>query len=103
MSAYHHVVDGVKYPAVLLTAGMNDPRVEPWETAKMAARLQAASTSGKPVMLRLDYEGGHGIGATKRQIEEEDATCRNILPTVLTWTRKTWTNGVEERGESRYS
>jgi len=86
MSAYHHVKDGVKYPAVLLTAGMNDPRVEPWETAKMAARLQAASTSGKPILLRLDYEGGHGIGATKKQIEEEAADV---------WTFVLWQSGVQ--------
>jgi len=85
MSAYHHVKDGVKYPAVLLTAGMNDPRVEPWETAKMAARLQAATTSGKPILLRLDYEAGHGIGATKRQIEEETADI---------WTFVFWQAGV---------
>jgi len=47
MSALHHVTDGAKYPAVLLTTGINDPRVEPWMSGKMAARLQAASSSGK--------------------------------------------------------
>ena len=67
MSTYHHIRDGVKYPAVLLTHGVNDPRVEVWESTKTAARLMAASTSGKPVLLRLDYEAGHGIGDTKAQ------------------------------------
>jgi prolyl oligopeptidase len=67
MSAYHHVVDGTKYPAVLLTHGINDPRVEPWMSAKMTARLQAATTSGRPVLLRVDYDAGHGIGSTKEQ------------------------------------
>jgi prolyl oligopeptidase len=67
MSSYHHVVDGIKYPAVLLTIGMNDPRVAPWMSGKMAARLQAASTSGKPVLLRIDYDAGHGIGSTRDQ------------------------------------
>jgi len=67
MSPYHWVKDGVKYPAVLLTTGINDPRVDAWEAAKMAARLQAASTSGKPVLLRIDYEAGHGFGTTKKQ------------------------------------
>jgi len=69
MSAYAHVQDGTNYPAVMLTTGINDPRVEPWQSAKMAARLQAATTSGKPVLLRVDYEAGHGIGSTKKQNE----------------------------------
>src|SRR3954471_7580591 len=70
MSAYAHVTDGMKYPAVLLTHGINDPRVEPWQSAKMAARLQAATASGKPVLLRVDYDAGHGIGSTKTQRQE---------------------------------
>ena len=69
MSSYTHVRDGTKYPAVILTTGINDPRVEPWQSAKMAACLQAATTSGKPVLLRVDYEAGHGIGSTKKQNE----------------------------------
>ena len=71
MSAYHHVQAGADYPAVLLTTGINDPRVDPWLPAKMAARLQAATSSGKPVLLRVDYEGGHGVGLTRRQFAEE--------------------------------
>ncbi len=71
MSAYAHVKDGTRYPAVLLIAGRNDPRVAPWESAKMTARLQAATTSGKPILLRLDYEAGHGIGSTKTQVAEQ--------------------------------
>jgi prolyl oligopeptidase len=73
MSTYHHVRDGVKYPAVLLVHGVNDPRVEVWQSTKAAARLMAASTSGKPVLLRLDYDAGHGIGSTKEQILQERA------------------------------
>jgi prolyl oligopeptidase len=69
MSSYHHVEDGKKYPAVMLSCGMNDPRVEPWESAKMCARLQAASSSGKPILLRVDYKAGHGIGSTKAQYQ----------------------------------
>jgi prolyl oligopeptidase len=71
MSAYAHVKDGTRYPAVMLIAGRNDPRVAPWESAKMTARLQAATTSGKPILLRLDYEAGHGIGSTKTQVEQQ--------------------------------
>ncbi len=67
MSAYHHVKDGTQYPAVLLTHGMNDPRVDPWNTGKMGARLQAATASDRPILLRLDYGSGHGIGSTKTQ------------------------------------
>jgi prolyl oligopeptidase len=71
ISAYYHVKDGTPYPAVMITTGMNDPRVVPWEPSKMAARLQAATASGKPVLLRVDYQGGHGtIGGTKTQAEE---------------------------------
>ena len=73
MDGYLKIKDGVKYPAVLLTHGINDPRVEPWMSAKMAARLQAASASGKPVLLRLDYDAGHGIGSTRKQANEEQA------------------------------
>ena len=64
---------GDTYPAVLMTHGVNDPRVEVWESTKTAARLMAASTSGKPVLLRLDYDAGHGIGSTKQQQMQERA------------------------------
>lgn len=65
MSPYAHVQEGSAYPAILFETGMNDPRVEPWEMAKMAARTQAATSSGKPVLLRVDYPAGHGaMGAT---------------------------------------
>jgi prolyl oligopeptidase len=67
MDAYQHVQDGVKYPAVMVETGINDPRVASWEPAKMAARLQAATGSGKPVILRVDYDAGHGMGSTKSQ------------------------------------
>jgi prolyl oligopeptidase len=73
MDGYQKIKDGVKYPAVLLTHGINDPRVPPWMSAKMAARLQAASASGKPVLLRIDYDAGHGGGATKEQNNREIA------------------------------
>jgi prolyl oligopeptidase len=67
MSTYHQVKDGAAYPAVLLIHGINDPRVDVWQSAKAAARLQAASTSGKPVLLRLDGQAGHGVGSTAGQ------------------------------------
>ena len=58
---------------MLLTHGVNDPRVEVWNSTKTAARLKAASASGKPVLLRLDYDSGHGIGSTKSQVFDERA------------------------------
>jgi prolyl oligopeptidase len=67
MSTYHAIRDGTAYPAVMLVHGVNDPRVSVWESSKTAARLQAASGSGKPVLLRLDMQAGHGIGSTLPQ------------------------------------
>ena len=73
ISPYHHVKDGTAYPAVIVTTGANDPRVDAWEPGKMAARLQAATSSGKPVILRVDFDAGHGIGSTKSQAVAEQA------------------------------
>ena len=61
-SPYHNVVDGRPYPAVLFTTGENDPRVEPYNSRKMIARLQAASSSGLPLLLLQKSGEGHGIG-----------------------------------------
>jgi prolyl oligopeptidase len=78
-SAYYHVKDGTHYPAVMVTTGMNDPRVVSWEPGKMAARLEAA-TVGRPVILRVDYQGGHGgWGATRSQIDETEADQWSFL------------------------
>ena len=68
-SPYHNVKDGTDYPAVLLTAGENDTRVDAWHAKKMTARLQAATTSGRPVLLRLE-SGGHLAGSLDQNIDE---------------------------------
>jgi prolyl oligopeptidase len=73
MDALHHVRDGTRYPAVLLTVGMTDPRVEAWHGGKMAARLQKATRSDKPVLLRVNFDAGHGLGSTRSQIDDERA------------------------------
>jgi prolyl oligopeptidase len=73
MDAYQHVRDGVKYPSVLLTTGLNDPRVSSWEPTKMTARLQAATASKNPVLLRVELDAGHGIGSTRSQRDNETA------------------------------
>jgi prolyl oligopeptidase len=67
MSTYEHIRPGTKYPALLFYHGYNDPRVPVWMSAKAAARFQADTTSGKPVLLDIDYESGHGIGNTRDQ------------------------------------
>ena len=87
MSSYHHVKDGTAYPAVMVVTGINDPRVTPCEPGKMAARLQAATSSGKPILLRVDYEAGHGWGSTKSQQE---------LLNADKWSFLLWQFGVPE-------
>lgn len=72
MDAYQHVRDDAHYPAFLLTTGLNDPRVEPWEPAKMAARLMQVP-GHKPVLLRVEDAAGHGLGTTKSTRDAEDA------------------------------
>jgi prolyl oligopeptidase len=62
-SPYHRVRDGVAYPAVLMQTGENDGRVNPMHSRKMAARLQAATSSTYPILLATTSEAGHGIGS----------------------------------------
>jgi prolyl oligopeptidase len=61
-SPYHHVNAGVRYPAILLTAGANDGRVNPLNSRKFVAALQAAEPGGEPKLLRTSATSGHGIG-----------------------------------------
>ena len=68
-SPYHHVVDGTPYPAVLFLTGANDPRVNPMHSRKMAARLQAATSSGLPILLRTSSNSGHINASLNERIE----------------------------------
>jgi prolyl oligopeptidase len=64
-SPYQHVKKGTKYPAVYLTAGEHDSRVHALHARKMAAALQAATSSDQseqPILLWVDREAGHGQG-----------------------------------------
>lgn len=70
LSPYANVRKGVAYPAVMLETGINDPRVPSWQLAKMTARLQAATSSQRPILLRVDYDAGHGLGSNKDQLAE---------------------------------
>ena len=70
-SPYHHVQQGVAYPAVLLATAESDTRVDPMHARKMAARLQAATSATRPVLLRLEARAGHGAGKPLSKVERE--------------------------------
>jgi prolyl oligopeptidase len=78
-SPYHHVKDGAPYPAVLLFTGVNDGRVNPFQSKKMTARLQKASSSENPILLRVEYKGGHGMGRNLEQEIEESTDIYAFL------------------------
>jgi prolyl oligopeptidase len=78
-SPYHHVTDGAAYPAILLLTGENDHRVNPMESRKMTARLQAASSSGRPILLRTTANAGHGIGTALDEEIEQSADVFGFL------------------------
>lgn len=59
MDGMQHVKDGVKYPAVMCVAGWNDPRVVAWDPGKFLAAVQNATTSGKPTLMKINYDNGH--------------------------------------------
>ncbi len=73
-SPYHHVTAGTPYPAVLMLTGATDGRVNPMQSRKFAAALQAATSSGLPVLLRTSANSGHGIGSSlnERIAEQTD-------------------------------
>lgn len=71
MDTYQHVRDGESYPAALIIHGMTDPRVSPWHSAKLAARLQKANPGGAPVLLRVTFDAGHGAGSTRTQVDDQ--------------------------------
>jgi prolyl oligopeptidase len=70
-SPYQHVRNGVPYPAVLLATAESDTRVDPLHARKMTARLQAATSSDRAVLLRLEPQAGHGAGKPVSKVLEE--------------------------------
>src|SRR5437870_9097465 len=68
---------------------VTDPRVAPFHPAKMTARLQAATTSGKPILLRVDYDAGHGIGSTDRKSTRLNSSHVAISYAVFCLKKKT--------------
>ncbi len=73
MGTYYHVRDGVKYPALLFVHGVNDIRVDVWQSLKMASRFAVAKGNASPVLLRLEYDSGHGQGSTREQLQARTA------------------------------
>jgi prolyl oligopeptidase len=73
MSTYANVRPGAKLPAVLFEHGVNDSRVDVWMALKTGSRMAAATASGRPVLMRLEYDGGHGVGATRGQLQRSTA------------------------------
>jgi prolyl oligopeptidase len=71
MSTYHQVKDGTAYPAVLFTSGMNDNRVAPWIPFKTFSRMSAATSSGRPILLRIESAAGHGVSSSAEQRNSE--------------------------------
>ncbi|MFZ3321152.1 MAG: prolyl oligopeptidase family serine peptidase [Usitatibacter sp.] len=82
-SPYHHVKDGAAYPAILFSTGENDGRVDPYNSRKMVARLQAADPKGRPILLRISGDTGHGIGTSLDKRVAEDADGLAFLMTEL--------------------
>ncbi|MGH1385843.1 prolyl oligopeptidase family serine peptidase [Kordia sp.] len=74
MDAYHHIKKGEEYPALLLTAGMNDTRVPAWQPGKFTAKMIEANASNKPIVFNVDFKSGHGFDASaeKRSAELQD-------------------------------
>ncbi|GAA4277041.1 prolyl oligopeptidase family serine peptidase [Aquimarina mytili] len=77
MDSYHHIKDNTKYPSVLITAGMNDNRLPPWHSIKFATRLNEASTSNNPILLKTEFDSGHGMVFSKK--DEEFNMVANVF------------------------
>jgi prolyl oligopeptidase len=98
-SPYHRVREGVKYPAVLLTTGENDGRVNPSQSRKMTVRLQSATGSDHPILYRSNASAGHGIGtALKDRIAEQADVLAYLFDQLQVPAAQNW---VFERGEAK--
>jgi prolyl oligopeptidase len=78
-SPFHRVKDGTAYPAVLLTTAESDSRVDPLHARKMTARLQAATSSERPILLRLEEKAGHGQGKPRSKLLDEETDVWSFL------------------------
>ena len=87
LDPYQHIRQGVEYPAVLVISGLNDPRVATFHSAKYVARLAANRAGDAPVLLRIDFSAGHGMGSSRSQLDE---TWTDVYSFVL------WQAGRED-------
>ena len=78
-SAYHAVKDGVRYPATMLMHGVNDSRVDVWQSLKFASRIADAQKGQQAVFLRLDYQAGHGSGSGADQAMQRTADLQSFM------------------------
>lgn len=78
-SAYHAVKDGVRYPATMLMHGVNDSRVDVWQSLKFASRIADAQKGQQAVLLRLDYQAGHGSGSGADQAMQRTADLQSFM------------------------
>jgi prolyl oligopeptidase len=78
-SPYHHVVDGTKFPSILMMTGANDGRVAPYHSRKMIARLDEANKAGDPILLRTSSSAGHGIGTALSERIKQSADIYAFL------------------------
>ncbi len=78
-SPYHNVKDGTAYPAALFLTGANDPRVDPMQSRKFVARLQAADGAKTPILLRTSMSSGHGIDMALSERIAEDVDVFSFL------------------------
>jgi prolyl oligopeptidase len=70
-----HIQNGVNYPAMLVITGWDDQRVSSWQSGKFVAAAQNATASGKPVLLKVNFNGGHSGDMTDKQASiKEQAT-----------------------------
>ncbi len=78
-SPYHNVKPGTAYPAVMFFTGDSDTRVDPLHARKMTPLVQAASSSGRPVLLHYSLSGGHSAGVSVEQQVQDDADQLSFL------------------------
>ncbi len=87
-SPYHRVVDGTKYPSILMMTGANDGRVAPYHSRKMTARLDEANKSDNPILLRTSSSAGHGIGTALSERIKQSADIYAFLFAQLGMTKE---------------
>jgi prolyl oligopeptidase len=78
-SAYHAVKDGIRYPATMLMHGVNDSRVDVWQSLKFASRIADAQKGQQAVLLRLDFQAGHGAGSSANQGMQRTADLQSFM------------------------